>query len=523
MVGTHKAHVDGITTSALVDGVPQIVWEVEPHGSYLYLNRRWYEYTGLASETSRGAIFDLALHPEDRTPCNEQWKHAVETGNTFEVEYRLRDAQGRYRWFLARGVPRRDDHGVIVSWMGTSTDIDRQRRVLQEFQRGEAQFRLLAGAIPQVVWMADSCGRLHYLNPQWFNYTGLTYDQSTDSQWLQVVHPDDRESTRAQWKRAVEQGTALEVEQRLLRAADNSYHWHLVRGAPLRDEIGEIVQWVGTMTDIDDQRRQSELLERLVRERTIELERSNSQLEEFAAVASHDLQEPLRKIQAFGERLQSMCSQALGEQGRENLGRILKSAVRMRTLINDLLAFSRISMTGKDFLLVDLGAIASEVVSDLDGLIQQTGGSVQINTLPAIHADPLQVRQLFQNLIGNGLKFHHPGTPPIVRVSARATPDPGGTSSKDATSWYEISVEDNGIGFEEVHLDRIFQVFQRLHGRSQYEGTGMGLSICRKIVERHGGRITAKSTPGQGSTFLVILPAMQCAVNLGADGDGSTQ
>ena len=418
MVGTHKAHVEGITTSALVDGVPQIVWEVEPHGSYLYLNRRWYEYTGLASETSRGAIWDLALHPEDRTPCNEQWKHAVETGNTFEVEYRLRDAQGRYRWFLARGVPRRDDHGVIVSWMGTSTDIDRQRRVLEEFQRGEAQFRLLAGTIPQVVWMADSCGRLHYLNPQWFNYTGLTYDQSTDSQWLQVVHPDDRESTRAQWKRAVEQGTALEVEQRLLRAADNSYHWHLVRGAPLRDEIGEIVQWVGTMTDIDDQRRQSELLERLVRERTIELERSNSQLEEFAAVASHDLQEPLRKIQAFGERLQSMCSQALGEQGRENLGRILKSAVRMRTLINDLLAFSRISMTGKDFLLVDLGAIASEVVSDLDGLIQQTGGSVQINTLPAIHADPLQIRQLFQNLIGNGLKFHHPGTPPIVRLGA---------------------------------------------------------------------------------------------------------
>lgn len=224
-------------------------------------------------------------------------------------------------------------------------------------------------------------------------------------------------------------------------------------------------------------------------------------------MASHDLQEPLRKIQAFGERLQSRYSQALGKQGKENLERILKSATRMRTLINDLLAFSRIATKECHLALVDLAAVATEVVSDLEGLIQQTGGSVQIETMPAIHADPLQIRQLFQNLIGNGLKFHHPGTPPTVRLSARMVPCPDGTDNSRSTSWHEIAVEDNGIGFEEIHLDRIFQVFQRLHGRGEYEGTGMGLAICRKIVERHNGRITARSKPGQGSTFLVILPA----------------
>ena len=299
----------------------------------------------------------------------------------------------------------------------------------------------------------------------------------------------------------------MEVAQRLLCTTDKSYRWHLVRGAPLRDELGLIVQWVGTMTDIDDQRRETRLLERLVRERTADLERINCQLEEFAAVASHDLQEPLRKIQAFGDRLQTKCSPALGKQGREYLERILNSAARMRTLINDLLAFSRITTERHDFLLVDLAAVAFEVVSDLEELIQQTGGIVEISPLPKIRADPLQIRQLFQNLIGNGLKFHHPGTSPVVRLTARPVTELGGMTDTPRPAWHEIAIEDNGIGFEEIYLDRIFQVFQRLHGRSDYEGTGMGLAICRKIVERHMGRITARSTPGQGSTFLVILPA----------------
>ncbi|HEY1581507.1 MAG TPA: CHASE3 domain-containing protein [Chthoniobacterales bacterium] len=236
------------------------------------------------------------------------------------------------------------------------------------------------------------------------------------------------------------------------------------------------------------------------------LQRSNRELEQFASVASHDLQEPLRKIQAFGDRLQTRCAETLGEHGRDYLKRMLASATRMRSLIDALLTFSRVTTKAQPFVTVDLATTAEEVVSDLEDRVHRMGGRVEVGALPSLEADPLQMRQLLQNLIGNGLKFARPNEQPVVRVEGRVlTPKEGnGTVPR-----CEISVSDNGIGFEEVYLDRIFELFQRLHGRQEYEGTGMGLAICRKIVERHGGTITARSAPGRGATFLVNLPLRQ--------------
>ncbi len=255
-------------------------------------------------------------------------------------------------------------------------------------------------------------------------------------------------------------------------------------------------------------------LENRVRNRTAQLatanedlERSNRELEQFASVASHDLQEPLRKIQAFGDRLSSKFGDQLTDQGLDYMERILASAARMRTLIDDLLSFSRVATKAQPFVSTDLGMVAREVVADLEGRMEQTGGTVELNGLPTIDADPLQMRQMLQNLIGNGLKFHRTTTPPVVKVRSRRSSGPNGKGQPD--QFCEIIVEDNGIGFEEVYLDRIFELFQRLHGRNEYEGTGMGLAICRKIVERHGGEITAKSKPGQGATFFVTLPVRQ--------------
>ncbi|MBK9419687.1 MAG: MCP four helix bundle domain-containing protein [Flavobacteriales bacterium] len=258
-----------------------------------------------------------------------------------------------------------------------------------------------------------------------------------------------------------------------------------------------------------------DLLEGKVEERTAELNastealmRSNRELEQFASVASHDLQEPLRKIQAFGDRLQQRCSEQLGEQGNEYLDRILSSSVRMRRLIDDLLSFSRIATKAQPFVHADLNGILTDVVSDLEGRIQQTGGLVEAGALPSIEADPVQMQQLLQNLIGNGLKFNRPGVAPTVRVQGRLLGKEHGGAGHDIPLC-ELTVQDNGIGFEEIYLDRIFNVFQRLHGRNEYEGTGMGLAICRKIVERHGGTITARSVLGEGSTFVVRLPIVQ--------------
>ncbi|MGI8955595.1 MAG: sensor histidine kinase [Chthoniobacterales bacterium] len=236
------------------------------------------------------------------------------------------------------------------------------------------------------------------------------------------------------------------------------------------------------------------------------LQRSNRELEQFASVASHDLQEPLRKIQAFGDRLQTRCAAELGEQGRDYLVRMLASATRMRSLIDALLSFSRITIKAQPFAPVDLAATADEVVSDLEDRIQRMGGRVEVGPLPSVEADPLQMRQLFQNLIGNGLKFARPDVPPVVKVMSRLLNQ---SEENGPIPRCEISVCDNGIGFEEVYLDRIFELFQRLHGRQEYEGTGMGLAICRKIVERHGGTITAQSSPGSGANFLVTLPLRQ--------------
>ncbi len=238
-----------------------------------------------------------------------------------------------------------------------------------------------------------------------------------------------------------------------------------------------------------------------------ELERSNSELEQFAYVASHDLQEPLRKICTFSDRLLLKQVDKLDEEGRECLQRMHKAAARMQSLIDGLLALSRVTTKGQKLEKVDLAQVAAEVVSDLELQIKQAGGRVEVGKLPTVQADPLQMHQLFQNLVANGLKFHRVDEPPVVKVSGRYVHGrENRKSSRAADEQCRIVFEDNGIGFDEKYCARIFGIFQRLHPRDVYEGTGIGLAICRRIVEQHGGSISVTSTPGKGSAFEVLLP-----------------
>ncbi|MBI4383574.1 MAG: MASE1 domain-containing protein [Nitrospinae bacterium] len=237
-------------------------------------------------------------------------------------------------------------------------------------------------------------------------------------------------------------------------------------------------------------------LERRVRERTEELERSNKDLAQFAYVASHDLQEPLRKIVSFADLMKGSVKE-MDAKGWDCLGRIEAATRRMQDFIHDLLEYSRATVKTKPFAPADLGLIVKEVLVDLENQIRKTQGQVRVGHLPTLMVDKIQIQKVFQNLISNALKYHRAGTPPAVNVS--------GVYDKDAGYW-EISVEDNGIGFDEKYADRIFKPFERLHGRSAYEGTGIGLAICEKIIARHHGKIAAKSVPGQGSTFTVALP-----------------
>ncbi|MBE9029154.1 GAF domain-containing protein [filamentous cyanobacterium LEGE 11480] len=251
------------------------------------------------------------------------------------------------------------------------------------------------------------------------------------------------------------------------------------------------------------QRLQTELQERKkveaeLRDLTLRLKRSNQELESFAYVSSHDLQEPLRKIQAFGDRLRSRANDALDDRSQDYLQRMLNASARAQLLIDNLLTFSRVTSKTRPFIPVNLRDIIAGVLSDLEVQLEKVNGQVSVTEIPEIEADSAQMRQLFQNLISNALKFSRAGVPPIVTITAAIN-----------QGQVQIKVTDNGIGFESKYDDRIFELFQRLHGRKEYEGSGIGLSICRKIVERHGGDITPHGEPGSGATFIINLPMLQ--------------
>jgi PAS domain S-box-containing protein len=263
-----------------------------------------------------------------------------------------------------------------------------------------------------------------------------------------------------------------------------------------------------TITDITKRKR----IDAKLKLYSDKLERSNSELQDFAQIASHDLHEPLRKILAFGDRLKAKAGESLDEECRDYVQRMLNAAARMQILITDLMTFSRVETKSQTFVAADLGVIAREVRADLETLIERNGGRVEIEQLPTIDADPVQMRQLLQNLIGNSLKYYRAGVPPVVRIYSQKLDQrrcESITSGALAGQLTQILVKDNGIGFDEKYLDRIFNMFQRLHKKGEYEGTGVGLAICRKIVDRHNGNITAHSSPGQGTTFVVTLPGRQ--------------
>ena len=275
------------------------------------------------------------------------------------------------------------------------------------------------------------------------------------------------------------------------QAKDGSYYWVNTTIVPFLDEAGIPAEYVSIRYDITQRKTAEEGL-RVYAER---LELSNQELQNFASIAAHDMQEPLRKIQTFGDRLLKDFRHHLPEEGQDYLRRMLASSQRMRTLIDDLLSYSRVTTKAKPFETTDMNRILNEVLSDLEVRIEQLKAEVEINPLPTLRADPSQMRQLVQNLISNALKFHQPGMNPKVKISARCQ-----------GNYCVLSFEDNGIGFEDRFLDRIFTIFQRLHGRHEYEGNGVGLAICRRIVERHGGTISATSTVGRGSEFIVSIP-----------------
>ena len=512
----------------MAESIPQLAWMTDADGYIFWYNQRWYDFTGTTFEQMKGWGWQSVHDPAELPRVLEKFKAHIASGEPWEDTYQLRRHDGVMRWHLSRARPIRDKTGRIVRWFGTNTDITDQRRMEEALRSSVERFRTLTEAVPQMVWTADRDGTVSFFNRRWDEYTGLPLNRILANGWGEAIHPDDVGQFEFEWRQAlVGQVDRFSEEFRLRRASDGQYRWMLSTAVPLRDPAGAVTEWVGSITDIDDQKRQAETLERMVRDRTAalvdeieerkraeqqvravaaELERSNGELEEFAYIASHDLQEPLRKIQAFGDRLRNRYRDELPETGREYIDRMHNSAARMRRLIDDLLHYSRVTTQAHPFQRINLDQLVREVVSDLDELITQHNATVTVAHLPVIEADPTQMRQLFQNLIANAVKFQRPGVPPVVAIEGEMVSEAFADTGPAPVPACRVSVRDNGIGFDEKYLDRIFQVFQRLHGRNEYEGSGVGLAICRKIVGRHGGTITARSRDGEGATFVVTLP-----------------
>ena len=309
------------------------------------------------------------------------------------------------------------------------------------------------------------------------------------------------------WTQSIKTTKPLQQAARY-RNHKGDYRWHLTRATAVRNANKETIMWVGTCTDVHDQVLLTEELERKVKERTHSLEVSNNELEQFAHITSHDLQEPLRKIRTFSGILTDTSADMLDEQGRRYLRKINDTAARMSNSLKALLNYTRAHRNDK-FTTTDLNQVVANVLLDLELLISQKNATVETSGLPVIQAAPIQMQQLFYNLVNNGLKFSREGVPPVITISCREMEESELSrfpALQPFIPHYHIVVSDNGIGFEQQYADKIFTLFQRLHNRSAYEGTGIGLSLVKRVVHNHKGEVYAESEPGNGASFHLLLP-----------------
>jgi len=364
-------------------------------------------------------------------------------------------------------------------------------------------FRRVVESAPYGMVVSDGEGRIVMVNPQAVEMFGHSADEFLQLRIEDLVPPRFRHGHDR-----LREGFHRDPESRPMGAGRDLFAYRRdgvefpveIALTPLDMGSGPLV--LSSIVDITGRKRDEEALVRYARK----LERSNAELESFASIASHDLQEPLRKIRMMGERLAALCEKELGEQGRDYLGRMIRAGDNMHRLIRDLLAFSRVGMRAEGFRHLALSEPVRDVLSTLELVIEETGAEIVVGDLPEAEVDESQMRQLFQNLIGNALKFRRPDEVPRVVIE-------GATFESESGPQVRIEVRDNGIGIDEQYHERIFQIFQRLHGKTEFEGTGIGLAICKKIAERHEGRIHARSLHGEGTTFIVELPKRQKNTN----------
>ncbi|HLT71807.1 MAG TPA: chemotaxis protein CheB [Cyclobacteriaceae bacterium] len=476
-----------------------------------------------AKETEGRLLYELGNNqwdiPQLRSFFNDVL-HSRESIFDFEISHQFASIGQRTMLLNAREVVRVDAAEKLI--LLAIEDITERKNAEDVLKISEAHFRQLAEMTPGRVTAADALGIIYYYNKSWTDYTGLSLEELLKTGLDEFVHPDDMEELVRRRMNSIATGSPFEMEWRI-KNKNGEYLWHLCRSVPVKDGTGRIVKWIGSATEIQQQKEHEEVLEMAVDERTAELksknedlQKVNSELEAFAYVTSHDLQEPLRKIQTFASRI---LAEDIPTKIRSDFDRIRGSALRMQTLIRDLIFFSRTTQSEKIFVRKDVSAILEAVKNDFREIVDEKLAIIETEgTLHEASVIPFQFHQLLYNLIGNALKFSDPERPPhiiikgeIAQASDLEKKNPALAIQNDGIlvagkAYYHLSISDNGIGFELLYRDKIFEMFQKLSERETSQGTGIGLAIVKRIVANHKGVITASGEPNRGATFDIYIP-----------------
>jgi len=478
-----RAERSDLLLSAIVNSSDDAIISKDLNGIITSWNMSAQRLFGYTTEETVGRSITMLIPPDrlDEEPQILARLRHGERVDHFETIRRRKD--GRLLDISLTISPVKDANGNIIGASKIARDITERKRIEAALVASERGFRQLADSMPQIVWTATPNGSVDYINQRWYEFTGFSRDVVREQGWERIVHPEDLPRCLESWRAAVASGTVYQMELRLWNRNENRWSWFIARAVPVHDDETAIVKWFGACTDIDQQKRVES-----------DLRRANNDLEQFAYSVSHDLQEPLRGISAFSELLATRFADRLDAERLEFLNYLRSSAGRMGQLVRDLLAYTKAAESDEPLEMADANQALADALHNLAGAISETGAQITSDPLPSVYVHRAHLQQLFQNLIGNAIKYRSPERTPAIHITAEQ-------QSGNAI----FTVSDNGIGIEPEYQATIFGLFKRLHASDEYSGTGIGLAICKRIVDLYNGRIWVESEPGQGSRFRFTL------------------
>lgn len=484
---------------AVVGSTPDLIYIFNLDYKFIYANKALLNMWGKREDEYYGCgLLELGYEPWHAEMHEREIDQVISTRQLIRGEVSFPHATLGRRIYDYIFAPVLDEKGEVQAVAGTTRDISDLKQAEVALKQSEDQFRTLTQSLPQLIWTASPDGYCDFFNQKWIEYTGSSSSDSAGDGWTKFIHPQYITEVLRKWKEALLSGNAVIAEFPLC-SKEGNYSWFYVVGNPIKDDSGTIRKWVGALTNIESRKAVEESLEQLVTDRTRELQRSNDDLQQFAHVASHDLKEPVRKVKIFASRLEKEFGDQLSETASLYLKKIYSATDRMNNMIEGVLNYSTVNNLEQEFSQVSLTDILRNIESDLEVLIQQKGATVSYGQLPPFEGAPLLIYQLFYNLINNSLKFARRDIASQITINCRET-------FENNNPFVEITLADNGIGFSQEHAERIFNTFTRLNAKDKYEGTGLGLALCKKIVERHSGSIRARGEEGNGSSFIISLP-----------------